>query len=168
MECPNCDKTLRTMTYEGISVETCDGCKGEWLDHDELKHVVQAREQRFSPEERRAIAEATAITGVKLDEVDRDLNCPKCGGTTDAVNYGGDTGIIIDRCTECNGFWLDAEEIEKVQQVVEGWEDGLQDDLAKHSKRLHEVAVEVDKKDDLHYSRLGFLNTLINGILDFV
>lgn len=166
MQCPSCDQTLRTMTYEGIRIETCDGCGGEWLDSEELKHIVQAREARFSPEERQAIAQATGIKGVKLERVDRDLRCPKCGGTTDAVNYGGDTGIIIDRCTSCGGFWLDAKEMEKIQQVVEGWEDGLEGDLKKYGPKLRRVAEEVDAKDDFDKARFGFLNSMVNGVLD--
>ena len=166
MQCPNCDSTLRTMGYEGIQIETCDGCGGEWLDSEELRHVVRAREVRFTPEERRAIAQATCITGVKLEDVDRDLRCPKCGGTTDAVNYGGDTGIVIDRCTACGGFWADASELEKIQQLVEGWEDGLSDDLARYGPKLRQVAREVDAGDDFTHARFGFVNATINGILD--
>ncbi len=168
MRCPNCDATLTTITYEGIEIETCQSCKGEWLDADELGKVVSAREVRFNPEERVAVAAATKITGVKLDVADRDLVCPKCGGQTDAVNYGGDTGIVIDNCTGCHGIWLDAGELEKVQMVVEGWEDGLPDDLKRHSSRLRQVADEVDEKTSFKASRFAFLNSIINGILDVV
>ena len=104
MQCPQCDTLLCTIDYEGIEIETCPDCEGEWLDDGELKHVVKAREVLFSKEERRAIAAATKITGVKVEDVDRDLTCPNCGGQTDAINYGGDTGIIIDRCTGCRGI----------------------------------------------------------------
>ncbi|MAG94633.1 MAG: hypothetical protein CMJ48_12925 [Planctomycetaceae bacterium] len=172
MNCPNCASGLRTITYEGVEIETCEGCGGEWLDADELGHVVRAREERFNEHERRAIAEATGITGVRLEDVDRDLVCPKCGGTTDAINYGGDSGIIIDRCTACHGFWLDGAELEKIQMVVEGWEDALPEDLAQHGPKLHDVAVQMDRDDDVTISRLPlvgrYINTLINGILDVV
>ena len=166
MQCPNCKQALRTMTYEGIQIETCDGCGGEWLDADELKHVVRAREKRFSEAERKAIAQATSYTGVKLEEVDRDLLCPKCGGTTDPINYGGGTGIILDRCAACKGFWLGADELEKVQQLVEGWEDGLGDDLEQYGPKLRKIADEMDEADDARVSRFGFVNVVINGILD--
>jgi uncharacterized protein len=168
MQCPSCQKTLHTMTYEGIKVETCNACGGEWLDAEELGHVVKAREVRFSAQERQAIAQATSITGVRLSDVDRDLSCPKCDGTTDALNYGGDTGIILDRCTSCHGLWLDGGELEKVQQLIEGWEDGLEGDLAQYSERLHDVAAEVDANDDFSYSRAPFINAMINGALDFL
>ena len=166
MKCPNCDNSLATMTYEGIRIETCPGCEGEWLDDGELGHVVRAREIRFDPQERRAVAEATKIKGVVLADVDRDLACPKCGGQTDPINYGGNTGLIIDRCTQCHGIWLDHDELEKIQMLIEGWEDGLPDDLAKHGPRLREIAREVDRNDDCAPSRFAFLNAIINGILD--
>ena len=66
MDCPKCRKRLRTIEYEGIQIETCRSCGGEWLDSDELLHVTRAREARFNPEERRAIAESTTIKGMVL------------------------------------------------------------------------------------------------------
>ena len=168
MQCPNCSATLKTVDYEGIRIETCDSCHGEWLDSAELGHIVRAREVRFNEDERRAIAAATAITPVIPEDVDRDLKCPKCSGTTDALNYGGDTGIVIDRCTGCGGFWLDAQEMEKIQMVVEGWEDMLPEDLKKHGPRLRQIARELDQRRDIKVSCLGFVNAAINGILDIV
>ena len=170
MNCPNCKTELSGIEYEGIGIETCQACGGEWLDADELGKIVRIREVKFDEHERRAIAESTTITGVRLEDVDRDLICPKCGGTTDALNYGGDTGIILDRCTGCGGFWLDGDELEKVQMLVEGWNDALPDDLQKYGPKLRDVAARLDREDDVEISRLpligGFINTIINGILD--
>ena len=170
MKCPNCQSDLKTITYEGISIEACDKCKGDWLDLAELGKIVRLREVKFNPDERRAIAESTTLKGVVLKGVDRDLKCPKCGGTTDALNYGGNTGIILDRCTACGGLWLDKEELEKVQMVIEGWDDALSADLQKYGKRLRDVAVKMDKADDVKVSHLPligpFINSAINGILD--
>ncbi len=170
MNCPKCRAFLRTTQYEGIQIETCDSCQGEWLDADELGKIVKIREMKFSESERLAIVRSTTITGVRLDDVDRDLPCPKCGGATDAINYGGDSGIIIDRCTQCRGFWLDDGELEKVQMLIEGWEDALPDDLAKHGQKLRDVEARLDREDDVHPSRIPvigrFINSAINGILD--
>ena len=86
---------------------------------------------------------------------------------THAVNYGGDSGIIIDRCTGCRGFWLDKGELEKIQMLVEGWDDALPDDLAKHGAKLRDVAAKMDANDDVRPGRFGFINSIVNGILDF-
>ncbi len=166
MECPSCKNSLRTIMYEGIQIETCDACQGEWLDAGELKHIVQVRETRFDEQERRAVAAAVKITGVDVKQADRDLVCPKCSDRTDAINYGGDTGIVIDRCPGCGGIWLDGGEMEKIQMVVEGWKDGLPEDLKKHGARLRQVAAEVKEGGKVKISRIGFVNAIINGILD--
>jgi len=170
MNCPSCHGTLRTITYEGIEVETCPSCGGEWLDADELGKVVKIRQQKFGEEQCRAIAEATPYTGVVLKDVDRDLTCPSCGGTTDPVNYGGGSGLVIDKCTSCGGIWLDADELEKVQMLVEGWDAKLPEDLEKYGPKLREIAAEMDKADDVHPSRLPlvgpFINALVNRIID--
>lgn len=168
MNCPSCSTHLTHIDYENIGIETCLNCGGEWLDAEELKHIVQARETVFNAEERKAIAAAHPITGIELnDSVDRDLQCPKCDGTTDPINYGGDTGILIDKCTACGGIWLDAHEMEKIQQLVEGWEDQLPEDLKQYSKKLHDVSRKVDENDNVFtYSRIGPINAIMNGVLD--
>ncbi len=170
MICPSCKAQLQTINYEGIFIETCNECNGEWLDEAELGKIVRIREVKFDPDERRAIAQSTTITGVILEDVDRDLACPKCNGTTDAVNYGGDTGIIIDRCTTCRGIWLDGSELEKIQMVIEGWNDALPDDLKKFGPKLRDIAAKLDEADDVQVSRIpfvgGVINSAINGILD--
>ena len=170
MNCPNCKSPLRSIQYEGVEIETCQACGGEWLDARELGKIVRIREVKFDESERRAIAESTTVKGVPLKGLDRDLPCPKCHGTTDPVNYGGDSGLIVDRCTGCGGFWLDGSELEKVQILVESWDDALPGDLKKYGPRLRDVAARIDKANDVQVSRLpligGFINSLVNGILD--
>ena len=170
MICPQCKARLRAITYEGIEIETCDACGGEWHDADELGKIVRLREVRFSQRECRAMAAVQPLRGVKIEEKDRDLACPKCGATTDAIHYGGDSGIILDRCTGCRGVWLEAGELEKVQMLVEGWDDGLPEDMEQFGAKLHQVAAEIDRKDDVEVSRLPlvgrFINALVNKVLD--
>ena len=170
MNCPNCQGQLHPTSYEGLKIESCTSCGGEWLDADELHTVVNRRRERFTREERRAIVESTTITGVELENVDRDLACPKCGGTTDPINYGGDSGIIIDRCTSCRGFWLDATEMEKVQMLIEGWDDALPDDLEEYGPKLRQIALEMDQADNVNVAKKmpgsRLVNASINGILD--
>ena len=172
MKCPICENQLDTIEYEGIVLETCDVCCGEWLNADELDKVTCIREKKFNEEECRAIAESLTITGVRIDDVDRDLVCPNCSCITDAINYGGDTGIVLERCAGCGGFWLDDGELEKVQMVIEGWEDALPDDLAKYGPVLRDIEVKADIEDDVEVSRLPvvgrFINLCVNGVLDII
>ena len=171
MICPNCNTSLRPVDYEGIRIESCYSCRGEWLDCDELAKVIGRREEAFTNDTLRAVAESTAITGVRLTDVDRDLKCPKCGGsTTDTINYGGDTGVILDRCTTCGGYWLDAGELEQVQMIVEGWEGTLTADVEQYVSTLRDIEARWDAADNVKTSRIPVLGRLIdlciNGILD--
>jgi Zn-finger nucleic acid-binding protein len=170
MRCPNCDSSLSTIDYEGVAIETCGVCGGEWLDADELGHVVRIREAHFSDEERRAIDSAAKIPGIPWQDIDRDIACPHCDTPTGPINYGADTGIIVDRCPQCHGIWLDASELEKIQILVESWKDNLPEDLRKYGARLGEVANEMETANKVAVSRLPlvgvFINAVVNGILD--
>ena len=37
------------------------------------------------------------------------MKCPKCGSDLDEVNF---QNVMIDRCNECQGIWLDHGELE--------------------------------------------------------
>jgi len=37
------------------------------------------------------------------------MKCPKCGADLEEINY---QNVMIDKCPECNGIWLDQGELE--------------------------------------------------------
>lgn len=169
-QCPDCHVSLRPITYEGIEIETCETCGGDFLDSHELAKIVQIRQVKFNEQELQSIAQAEPITGVPVAEVDHPVICPKCVQAMDPVNYGHDSGIIIDRCAFCGGFWLDAGELEKVQMVVEGWDDRLPQIMKEHGQKLRDVSAGVDQAGSSEACRVPligrFINSIINGIID--
>jgi hypothetical protein len=42
------------------------------------------------------------------------MRCPKCGMQLIEIDY---RGIEIDKCSECEGVWLDAGELEEVSKM---------------------------------------------------
>lgn len=166
MQCPKCHQQLTGIDYQGVHLETCPKCGGDWLDAGELGSIIEARKMRFDEKECLAIAQAAKIKGVKLASLNRHLTCPKCGGTTHPVNYGDDTGLIIDECAGCGGMWLERGELEKIQELVEGWREELPADLIQYGPKLRQVALEEDQKLQVHPSHIAFINSIINGILD--
>ena len=170
MQCPACDATLSMVTYEGVEVGHCNVCGGCWLDADELGRIVSLREKRFTAAQRSAIDTAGRIPGIPVDDIERDIVCQGCKASTGPINYGGDTGIIINRCPQCRGIWLDVGELEHIQMLVEAWKDGLPDDLRTYRPMLDRVAEELDASNQVTVSTLplvaGFINAAINGVLD--
>lgn len=121
MKCPRCSDTLKHEIYEGLQTDRCPQCKGTWLDEGEIVTILDTKEEKFSAH---LIEEAinTAFTGVPQDEQRSIEKCPKCSRAMQAVNYGYDSGIVIDRCPDAHGVWLDGKEIEKIQAHREHWE----------------------------------------------
>lgn len=168
MQCPKCHQTLSTITFAGVSIQTCPACGGDWLDAGELGNIARARQSRFTPEECIAVARAAPITGTPAADLHRHLTCPKCGSQTHAVNYGEDTGLIIDECDTCGGVWLDKGELEKIEELVEGWDDGLPQDMAQYGPKLRQISADVNTLETVHISHFRLINAMINGILDIL
>ena len=168
MQCPNCKQALTGLDYEGVHIETCPKCGGDWLDAGELESIVRARQRRFNEQECIAVAQAATIKGVKLTSLDRHLTCPQCGATTHPINYGDDTGLIIDKCGACGGVWLERGELEKIEELVEGWDDELPDDMAKYGPKLRQVSDEVNAFEQVHTTHHRLIDAMINGVLDLL
>jgi hypothetical protein len=45
------------------------------------------------------------------------LHCPKCGMDLIEINY---KGIAVDKCSSCEGIWLDAGELEAISKLEKG------------------------------------------------
>jgi hypothetical protein len=50
------------------------------------------------------------------------MRCPKCGMELIEIDY---KGIKVDRCSECEGIWLDAGELETVSKLEKSGLDKL-------------------------------------------
>ena len=133
MFCPTCKTALRTIRYEGVELDTCGRCGGEFVGPAEIAHVVRTREERFSPEVLAETAPLRPVFGPPEQSVRAAARCPSCAGEMRAVNYSGDTGVCVDRCERCHGLWLEHEELEKIQALLERWGDEAPGALARLS-----------------------------------
>jgi hypothetical protein len=115
MKCPRCESAdLETQARgEGrdvVEIDECPTCRGIWLDASELTRLD---DNFFLDAEKMELdkAEATAE--------DRELRCPRCEGAPllDKVHPRKLARLVIDRCPECEGFWLDRGELEGVRDV---------------------------------------------------
>jgi Zn-finger nucleic acid-binding protein len=130
--CPRCVQGLTEEKVGGVSIDTCGICGGHWYDAGELTQMRKERDA-LSPEQRKAIRRLEPQRGQPLEEVPleraqlRDL-CPRCGVKLEPIHYAYSSKIIIDRCSECEGVWLDAGELDQIDRLVGTWESQLRDD----------------------------------------
>lgn len=164
MKCPRCTGILCATEFDHVNVDVCPDCKGEWLFAGELLKIVEHHDEVFTPEE---IAAQEAVNKdiftVEKDDHD-ELNCPVCENVRmEHFNYGDTSGIILHKCAECEGIWMDKGQLEKIEEVVDGWKADLNQDLTKYGSTLQKIEIEEDKEldRDVSISRFGFVNKVL-------
>ena len=168
MDCPQCRRLLREATYEGVLIRICDKCGGEFIGADELAHIVRTREERFPESSDPIWADMKPQFGVPESETRRVLDCPQCGTRMGVNNYGGDSGIYIDRCPQCGGVWLDSDELENVQILMERWADEAPAQIRTIAGQLEQARRNAASTTSNAFagSRFAFINAIINRFLD--
>jgi len=86
-------------TSEGVVVDFCEECFGIWLDKGELGNYIELSSDIPELEEMRKKAKPT------------DLICPKCKGKLTELPFSSKTKIMVDRCDNCEGIFLDKGEL---------------------------------------------------------
>jgi Zn-finger nucleic acid-binding protein len=147
-----------------VEVLVCSDCRGEWLHAEELQKVVEHHDQVFSAKEIAAL-EAVNKTVQMVEDSGRDvLNCPHCETIEmERFNYAGTSGIQLHKCLECGGIWTDKDQLEKIEELVEGWKACLNQDAGKYGAILKKIVIEEQKEmdRDVTISRFGFVNALL-------
>jgi hypothetical protein len=81
----------------------------EWFRQNEAKLLEAAREARLKRQAEREAAEQADERARKKEQ--HFMKCPKCGHDLKAEAF---MGVEIDRCSFCEGFFLDAGEVEQL------------------------------------------------------
>ena len=164
MKCPRCSSVLIETEYDSVTIEACPGCQGQWLFAGELEKIVEHHDEVFTAAEIDSLdAVNKEIFTAEKDDHD-ELNCPVCtNAPMEHFNYGDTTGIILHKCTNCDGIWMDKEELKKVEEVVDGWKADLNQDAAKFGSVLEKIDAEEQKDLDqaVSISHLGFVNRVL-------
>jgi Zn-finger nucleic acid-binding protein len=164
MKCPRCSSTLSPVDDDGVQVEVCPGCKGEWLSAGELQQLVEHHTEVFTPEE---IASLDAVNKdmFTAENCDHDeLNCPQCETVPmEHFNYCDTSGMILHKCPDCGGIWTDKDQLKKAEMLVDGWKECLNQDLDKYGPILQKVAAKEQEELDkaVSISRFGFVNAFL-------
>ena len=166
--CPRCERLLHEIDFEGEQIDVCGSCRGVWLDSGELQQVLRKREEQFSKEKTDSVVVDEAHL-VPEHELLPELPCVLCKELMDRSNYSYSSGIIIDSCPHNHGIWLDEDELEKLQILVEKGAEGLDELAGKFQGKLQAIKAECQKKDDemirsIKPSRFGFVNRFMQGL----
>ena len=76
------------------------------------------KKKKFVENERKNMAEAEKK---RLQEL-HYMQCPKCGSQLVEIEY---KNVMIDKCPECEGLWLDCGELEQVVTKEDNFLSGM-------------------------------------------
>ena len=113
MNCPDCEGVLETIDFHGIKIDECGDCKGRWFDRGELRLAKDKQDDDirwldFDPFGKDAESLSVASEGKE---------CPKCSKKMKSLTYRK-SKIIIDKCSDCEGVWLDHGEFTKIVEFL--------------------------------------------------
>lgn len=80
------------------------------VEFDKKKKLEEEKHKKLKQEEKK-----------KLKEL-HNMRCPKCGMELIEIDY---KSIKIDKCSECEGIWLDAGELEAIAKLEKSGLDKL-------------------------------------------
>jgi Zn-finger nucleic acid-binding protein len=110
MKCPACFKKLSEIRVGSVKIDVCEGgCGGVWFDAFEMERV-----------EREHHGAGDSLVNVRRDpalRVDFSLKraCPRCPDLKLKRHFfSARKEVEVDQCPNCAGYWLDADELEKI------------------------------------------------------
>ena len=125
--CPACQDghllTSRRLGAANLTVLECGRCAGFWMGHEAFRQLVERAQQGALPAgtvpetPQQMAAKFGLPTAAVAPKTHGHLlfyrPCPVCGEQMNRLNYGHDSGVIIDICRK-DGTWFDAEELARI------------------------------------------------------
>ena len=114
MKCPNCNNQMTNYLvkkmFNKMNYDICHNCGSLWLDRGELDKI--------------AFQVPGSIEYCSKDKLDNQnyqkRECPKCDRIIlEKVKFVGQDDIILDRCDNCGGFFLDGNELTLINKELE-------------------------------------------------
>lgn len=122
MTCPQCTTPLDVIeldTEPRLQVERCTTCHGMFFNPGEVEALLDAQTNPIVWLDPVQIEQIAGDFGSRQREVTYQ-KCPACDDRMSHLNFGGRSGVIIDRCGT-HGVWLDGGEL---RRLAEWWRAG--------------------------------------------
>jgi Zn-finger nucleic acid-binding protein len=105
MKCPVCKVHLIVVERHKIELDYCISCKGFWFDAGELKLLSETLNLNLLNEIKQTIID---------DSTEHKRICPLCDKTMNIIRIGENSNVLLDKCPDGQGIWLDGGELSKI------------------------------------------------------
>lgn len=139
MPCPACHTPMGALEFDAetpVRIEHCAACHGLFFNPGELELLLDTQTPDLIWLDNQQLSELASSFQNSGTAVYR--KCPACAERMSPHNFGGGSGVILDRCGT-HGYWLDGGELRK---LAEWWRAGgkliFQQSETTRAKWLHE------------------------------
>ena len=108
MNCPKCSAEFEKVSFNGIEIDRCTGCKGLWFDLLEKDDLIKIRG-----------SESIDIGDEQVGKNYRDMRktqCPKCNRPMLPMVDKDQFHIKYEACGDCFGTFFDAGEFRDLKE----------------------------------------------------
>lgn len=117
--CPICSKNLVVSQVSGKNVKQCPSCKGTWFKKQELDKLLSSIEKKNDGD---CFISSTSVINRQIEEQYTQVRvyCPNCKTAMSKESFNQFSHVIVDKCTNCEAYWLDSGEIEHLIKETAG------------------------------------------------
>jgi len=115
--CPVCENELENINIgskKKVLIQHCSKCDGVFIKENIMKQIIEKQtvdRQKFDHLMVRFIQNNPRHASSTKDKYKK---CPICAKMMQRYNYGAVSGVILDRCLNQHGIWLDAGELKQI------------------------------------------------------
>jgi Zn-finger nucleic acid-binding protein len=130
---------MAAFELEGVEIDHCIACRGTWLDEGELEQILTL---------------AGITDAERLEELERAgdgragrRRCPRCPRKLREVAASVEQALLLDRCPQCRGLWLDRGEMETLIRSEGPGADGadaVAEEVARFFGELYRAELETE------------------------
>ncbi|MCP5543694.1 MAG: zf-TFIIB domain-containing protein [Akkermansiaceae bacterium] len=135
--CPSCETPLSVIEFDTtppMRVERCGACNGMFFNPGELEALLDHQTNPLVWLDNVQLQQISSDFGFQHEVVYR--KCPLCAERMGHVNFGGRSGVVLDRCGT-HGVWVEGGEL---RRLTEWWRAGgkliFQQNEADKTKKL--------------------------------
>jgi len=109
--CPRCQKATIIKEVDDARVHICVHCSGMFLHRGQLNKIA-------APTQGDLEFSTVDLDSFQHEDAHGPVRCPECDVEMKKVEFNIHTNIILDYCGRCRGFWLDGQEMDRIDEEV--------------------------------------------------
>lgn len=160
--CPKCQQTLVQIDYKSIELLQCSDCQGFWFKDGQFREVKQFGFSELpgtiSSEPELEDSSTSPSTSSEA------LACPDCQDQPLApYSYAYSSDIQLHRCAQCRGIWADYTELLRIEELLTGYQESLEEAKARALPLMLKVKNQIQKEEEQKQKKKGVLNRIFGS-----